>query len=377
MNNDVGWKVYIGLAVEDKVYDSRLLKVHITELTPYITGELQDLTGKETCKIIDEDKDETEDIEVISTNVFTCEYFGFTTNRVFPPDIRKGEQVLVLKYGDADKYYWHSLGRDDRLRKKEILRYAVSNSDETDKDLNESNTYFFELDTLHKKRIRLQTSNSDGEKFIYSVVIDAKNNFVSILDNIGNEIILESELPRIKMKNSDGSIVDIKKKDIFVMAKEDISFVAGKTLSFKSANEIHLTKEVLEVQVPKMTVKAPGGMSLITPSLDLSGALRAALSVETTNMIATLYNIGIVPPPFPPGTVNYEKGIGEGTEPNIPAANSGTGLRNTAAQLEVSQALVIIQACLTVINSHITLPAEHNTLTALGISALMPFNKGV
>lgn len=230
MESNNQWDIFFGIAAEDKVHNSRILKVYTKELSPFTIEELSDKTTSESFTVENEESDSTDTSSIMTTNVLTAEWFGLDTNRVFPPDIRKGEQVFVFRYRDTDLFYWISSGRNDDLRRLECHRIAVSNDDAHQKTLDDDNTYFIELDTLFRKRLRLVTSKSDGEEFRYEITIDAKHSTVTIRDDDGNEITMESRIPRIYMRNKSGCIVDLHDKDVIIGATRDMYLTAGRQI---------------------------------------------------------------------------------------------------------------------------------------------------
>lgn len=226
------FEVFVGVAVEDKELSSRQLKVFLRELTPFAGGKLADNTRTETYTIANETGDKISG-NVKTTNNVVADFFGLSTNSAFPPDVVAGEQVYVLKYADEDKYYWISAGRDDNLRKGEIIRMSASGEMSSDKTLSENNTYFVELDTKLGKRIRIHTSKTNGEAFGYDVIIDAANNFISISDDTGNSFELASQEKRLTLKNSSGSVFNI--------VDQNISILAEGVVAIKSSQEIVLS----------------------------------------------------------------------------------------------------------------------------------------
>lgn len=215
------WSIFVGEAVADKEHDSRELKVQLTEQMPFMEGELVEIENEVQVG---------ESSQIKTTNYVTATWFGVFTNRAYPPDIYRGEQILVFNYGDSDLYYWLSGGRDDKMRKTERYRIHIANEQKTVKELSDENTYFFELDTLHNKHVHIQTSDSDGEEFIYMIKLDAKENTIRICDNADNEIVIESELPRVFLRNGDGSFVDINRKNVVLNAVEDLILKAGRQI---------------------------------------------------------------------------------------------------------------------------------------------------
>ena len=223
------FKEYHGICVEDRALGSREIKVFVRELVPYSAGSIKDTTRNETYSI----KDENGAIisgQASTTNNIIADYLGEDTNRFFPPDVVKGEQVKVYQYADEDKWYWTSLGRDDNLRRGEIIRWAASNDMAQNKQLSESNTYFIEIDTKVAGRLRIHTSKSNGEPFGYDINIEAMQGFAQITDDVGNRIELNSVETDIKVVNKEGTMVDLNKQDIMMVAPQNILLRAGSTL---------------------------------------------------------------------------------------------------------------------------------------------------
>lgn len=233
------WNVYIGIVAEDKNYNTNLIKVYVQEILPFYRGDLSNYTTKEKAdlSVIEPSKDNqinTEKAQVKTSNVLTAEYFGLFTNISFSPDVRKGEQVIVIQHLDTDIYYWLSLGRDDNLRQLEKHRISISNATKKVKKITEDNTYYIELDTLHKKSIVIRTSKSDGEKFRYLIHIDAKSNQISIEDDADNYIHLYSDLPSIKLHNNCGTDIELHTDDIIMYAPRDMKITVDRALTITS-----------------------------------------------------------------------------------------------------------------------------------------------
>lgn len=153
----------------------------------------------------------------------------FLSNRLTPPDVRRGERVRLWRSGDADKYYWSTMGLDDHLRKLETVIFAFSaTTDETQTELDLNNCYYFEVST-HNKSITVQTSASNGEPFRYTAQINAGEGAFLIEDDIGNSIELDSTENRICLENADASKVELKAGKIAIVADEEVSLTVGGT----------------------------------------------------------------------------------------------------------------------------------------------------
>lgn len=166
---------------------------------------------------------------VVVDQVIEATWVPFLSNRLTPPDVRRGERVRLWRSGDADKYYWSTMGLDDHLRKLETVIFAFSaTTDESQTELDLNNCYYFEVST-HNKSITVQTSASNGEPFRYTAQINAAEGAFLIEDDIGNSIELDSTENRICMENADASKVELKAGKIAIVANEEVSLTVGGT----------------------------------------------------------------------------------------------------------------------------------------------------
>ena len=240
---------FIGYAAADKAQDSRELLVYPAELLPFLSGEI---SAKEVENQIRTKGTNEYSGTVKTSTIIKCLYRDETSNRAFPPDIRKGEEVVIYNYGDDNTYYWKSSGRNDNARRTETYRVAISGTLKNVAENNDDSTYFFEMDTRRSHRIRISTSNQDGEQFRYTFCINADKNEVFLGDNNGNQFYIKSDQPRVCMKNTDGSLVDLNMTNIVIAAKKDISI---------TSTEGNIT---FTAQKGKMTSYAKSDMSLET-----------------------------------------------------------------------------------------------------------------
>lgn len=369
------WASYIGICVEDKEFTSRVLKVHLRELLPFVEGEVEDDDSVEAYSYIDDESGNVVDGEITVSNHITAEWFGMSSNRVFPPDVVLGEQVLVMKYSDEDIYYWVSLGRDDNMRRLEILRHAVSDSVEYDRLLDDDNTYYVEMDTKFTKRIRIVTSKSDGEDYRYEIIIDAKNNFLALHDDAGNEIIIESDIPRIKLKNANGTIVDLNGEDIIMIAPRDVVISADRQIVMSARNVTIDAKEAIKSTAINVGIEA-SHVSIDSPTVGMTGNLQVLKDINTTLLCSTASNTGDIGAGFPLTEIDIEAGIGTTNSPApIPAV--GTGLRQAAASESIVAMAQVILDMFNLIDGHegIDLTGKDEILT-LATESAMSKNKG-
>jgi hypothetical protein len=141
--------------------------------------------------------------------------------------VRRGEQVAIYRFGDADEYWWTTLLQDKIIRRLETVIYSFSNNREENIEDSPTTTYFMEVST-HKKLIHLHTSKNDKEPFIYDIQIDTKNGNIVIRDDDDNYIFLDSKERHIKLHNKDTSYVEMDKRIINIHSLDEINLKTKK-----------------------------------------------------------------------------------------------------------------------------------------------------
>lgn len=219
-------KIYsIGIVAEAKDLSSKFIKVTPVEILPLMDGNVT--PNPQTIETSGVDGEGAEYVATAKIDItLTAEWFSLETNRRTPPDVRAGEQVLIFQYGDDDKYFWTSMGRDDKLRRLETVVYAWSDEPDPNKDieLTSENTYSVEVST-HRKHLTIRTAKSNGEAFQYTVQINAADSNVQIMDDAGNFMLMDSANTNIQFHNADDTNVELNKRDINMYAPNDMNIV--------------------------------------------------------------------------------------------------------------------------------------------------------
>lgn len=213
----------IGQAAENRALSSWDLAIFPIETASYMDGELT--AELSTLKTEGEDAfGQKYAVEAQIANHITASWIPFGSNRTTPPDVRRGERLVIWQYADVDKYYWSTTGLDDVLRRLETVVYAWSNTrDESTKRMNADNSYYFEVST-HKKLVTFGTSKSDGEPYAYTIQIDTEAGILTITDDGGNYIDLNSGEHRLRLENADGSKIYIDKRTITGEAPDSMTW---------------------------------------------------------------------------------------------------------------------------------------------------------
>ena len=239
---------YHGYAAADKDNGSRTLYVYCEELLPFVSGEIRATTIASNISTTDGKNKFTG--SATTKNFIECTYRDDSgSNNAFPPDIRRGEQVRIFNIGDTDQWYWAPTGRNDNARRTERKRFSISDTLQNSPELDDDNTYYIEMNTRTDQKIEISTANSNGEQFRYKFTISPKTNTVTLCDDGGNLILIESDKPRISLVNSSNSMIQMDGVNITVACNGDMKFkadgnitmVAGQNITMNAGSNLKAT----------------------------------------------------------------------------------------------------------------------------------------
>ena len=274
---------YRGFAVLDKANNERKLKVYVPELLPYVSGEIKGTDVKCAVATVN-DKKEAVNFEATTSNYIECDYQDDSDNgNMFPPDVRKGELVTVYTTaGDENHYYWKAAARTAGSRRTETKRIGISATLENNTDLNNSNSYYIELDSRRdSKGVTISTSQANGEAFGYKFRIDTTNGCVTIADNTGNCFVINSQVPSVSLQTSEGSGISICAKDINSECKGNMTahvygnmqLIIDGNLDITAKGNVTINSKGKSDFTSKSatTVKSSSKVAIQAPSVDISG----------------------------------------------------------------------------------------------------------
>lgn len=183
-----------GTVAANKKRNSDLIEAAPIEKFTMMAGEITDNVEKIKVKGKDASgKDYQGELETKPS--LTCKWLPIgEPNRVTPPDVRRGEQVIIYRYADSDYYFW-STAFNNVIRKLETAAWWYSGTPEdgegADTERNFDNGYLFEVST-HDKHIILSTSKKNGEKCRYYLQFNMDvGNFV-LKDDMGQSVVIDS-----------------------------------------------------------------------------------------------------------------------------------------------------------------------------------------
>lgn len=192
LNRTSGLKLYsLGIVTEDKPYGTDVAKVCPIEEFSLEEGKLEEDT-RELESSLPDINGVVKTAKIKGSAILEAKWIPWgNSNRDTSPDVKKSETVLIYRYADTHDYYWDTVFREPELRRLEHVRHAYSNKPSGIEAYDSDTSYWVEYSTS-EKRIKLHTSDNDGEACTYDIQINTKDGIVRIEDSIGNFIELNS-----------------------------------------------------------------------------------------------------------------------------------------------------------------------------------------
>ena len=181
----------IGIVAANKALSSNIIEVTPIEELPMIDGELDANTTSQTATGVDAGG-KSYSANTTMGNSLQAEWLRLgDSNRITSPDVRRGAQVVIYQFGDADKYYWQTVKDDSNLRKLETVIWGISATPNEGDKASADTMYYIEFSS-HTKQITLHTSQANGEQWGYDIQINPGKGFILIKDTNENYIKLDS-----------------------------------------------------------------------------------------------------------------------------------------------------------------------------------------
>ena len=366
--------LFIGRVGEDIIEGSSDIKIIINQLMPALEGSVSASDISLTVETTN-DFNIKESSNVKVANYITASWMAHDYQK-YPPTVRVGEQVRVYQFGDTDKYFWESMGRNSELRKNDVLRFEVSDKTNLNETLNNDNTYFFELNTKEKTVI-LATSTSDKEKAKYILKMDGKKGALNITDDHGNYITIDSDGADsvVTAANAAGSASVLTGKNVRLNAPGTLVLKAGDQIVFDTpiltcttANKGSVTK----LNAGSLSIECSNFATVNAPVIGFNGeVVVGGLLKSSTGVVAPFYSTGGAGS-VSQATTNIASASSI-SPPNKPEPfTENPNIRHAAAHEQMIELAAAIES---ILMSH-GASVSAGQLTSIAASSKMPMNKG-
>ena len=276
-----------GTAAENLALDSYELEITPLEHTPMADGELTTNAQQSTTTGADLSGAQYQ-TQMTSSGTIKATWLPLgQPNRMTPPNVRRGEEVVVYRFGDVDKFYWNTARNDLMFRRLETVVFAISAVAKEGVKCDKTNTYFIEFSS-HKKSITLSTSKANGEPYAYLFTFDLAAGKVTLTDDIDNSLMLDSTQNQWRIQNGDGSFLDITKKVMTGHADDSINWTT-KDWSLNAGNSITEQTQTRTMTAKTETITAEtthNGDTTHEGNIGLNGDLTTAPGNDGTGKIS-------------------------------------------------------------------------------------------
>lgn len=232
MENSQLKRYSLGLVVKEKPDSTHFIYAIPIEFSMMAAEKLEHTITETSIEVNINGAKET--ITAKTSNAVKAKWLQINGNQILSPRVMPGDHVMLYRLGDTDVYFWEDLNIANVKRtERHIWAFAADPNEPVKDDL--SNANVLEWDT-EKKHITLITSKSNGEPYQYVVQINHGEGFITINDDIENQIYLNSKESDIGFRNSYGSYLHINKEKMFGYTKDSMEFEALNKISFKTTD---------------------------------------------------------------------------------------------------------------------------------------------
>lgn len=254
----------LGIVGENKKLSSKEVEVTPIEEMPMLDGEIAPVATDYKAKAVDK-LGSSYETTVQTTTTLKAKWLPIgAANRISAPDVRRGEYVILYKFGDTDQYFWSTLNEDIKLRKLETVIYAFSGTTNEASEINDKTYYFIEIST-HKRLITLHTSKDNGEPFGYDIQLDTGNGKLVITDDAGNYVMLDSTLAQIMLRNVDESTFDMKGPNLSISIPKTIDIKCN-DFKLNTNNSTSIESGTVSISGQSGTIMTDGSSIAISSS---------------------------------------------------------------------------------------------------------------
>lgn len=238
--------ISIGQVVKDKPLDDVYIEVYLTESMPTISGYLN--TYEDVRHHIVNSKGKHVSSFTQRRKTIRARWINlYNSNRMTPPDVVTNEFVHIYQISGNDEYFWASISTNLRKKEKVVYQYSNKTKSLTEESV-ENESYYFIVDTVDKQ-VGLHTSDNDGEKSAYDLVIDTGEGILTIKDKQGNYINIAST-------NNDG-ILSIKVNDTVQISTKNIVEDGSDTHTINTNKQVMNNNTLVINVAEKCVINAP------------------------------------------------------------------------------------------------------------------------
>lgn len=153
-----------------------------------------------------------------TSDTIRAKWMVYNSYQVTPPDVCKGDEVMIHRLGETDIYFWEDLNSANVKRLVNVIQsYPADPTNQMADDL--SNAYVWQVST-RDGLVQLRTSMANGEKCQFLFQFNSAEGTYNCTDHKGNKFWINSEENDVGLQNANGSKLNINKEEGFMYAKK-------------------------------------------------------------------------------------------------------------------------------------------------------------
>lgn len=207
-----------GIVLEDKERNSTRIKVRLIEINFIAPTPVQAVQS--TNEVAFSSNGSTDYVSVESGNDIEAKWWSHNSNRVTPPNVKKGDEVIISRLGKTDIYFWEDLNTSNVKTLEEVV-YAWAADPENKMANDLSNAYSLAVSPLDG-HITIRTTSANGEPATYLIQVNTRDGGLIATDNFGNKFFINSITTDVGFENACGTKVNALKEELFLYAKKRI-----------------------------------------------------------------------------------------------------------------------------------------------------------
>lgn len=171
-------------------------------------------------------------------NSVPAKWWKFNSFQVTPPNVCKGDEIVIYRLGETDIYFWEDLNSTNVKKTVNIIyAYPADPANQMADDL--SNAYVIQISSI-EKMIQIRTSMANGEGAAFNFQFNLRDGTHLCTDQKGNKYWINSKENDVGLQNANGTKLNALKEELFGFAKKRIKFQA-QTIEMIDRTFIHRT----------------------------------------------------------------------------------------------------------------------------------------
>ena len=133
----------------------------------------------------------TDHVTSTEGNTIPAKWWKFNSYQVTPPDVKKGDEIIIYRLGETDIYFWEDLNSANvKTTVNVIYAFPADGENQMMDDL--SNAYVLQVSSV-EKMIQIRTSMANGEGAAFNFQFNLRDGTHQCTDQKGNKYWINSK----------------------------------------------------------------------------------------------------------------------------------------------------------------------------------------